>query len=873
MNNNITDAYIFNRNMRRTPWDKLFPHWWDTSDELLTAIGEEVERIKTSALFNLLNAGMKPPVMLWKESLMHKEYHVKHKCDQKNNVITIQSPLYKTWGFITLKINSNIINDLSVTIGDNGVYIGTVKKDDNVVIDLYQNKVFINNRYIKASNIQDGLSYFQTQRNKDTYNFNEKGALHNAIIRLVIDNNNNDFDVDVDVQLDNVVFTNEQNIEINTIELIPIEKVELYVYYDFPFNQSINGWQKAYEKKYETNTNVLHDMITTQLYTEKFYVDVWFKNIQSPYRVGFPCYKDAKEGSEFHVNNKLDIWGDQLGLSRRNYKTNIKEEDYSTTYPVYYPYDIEQDYWYYKRLTNEYSWNHLAINDVDIKDTEGNNLIRLNSINPFVEDFVVHAKSTYPSDRAIQGHNDYIPVVVSERDSQRKSQQSHYYNIKNLLTYDNKQSTITLDAKAGMSINGLKYQSKELWTYFDVSDLPEDVNIDNIEIIVEGSSTDNKIDKYSNNDTGLIIPNLYEDNITFIPLYADKSYQLSNQSITYSSNDLSTYLKELQDYSDEVVVHKSIIGVFEGQIGESVEIPFKCYENDEFIDDITDVWVYFNGVMANATYKNGYVTVTIPNTKMSTHMTFIVKSRTHKPLTATIDIGRVSKNKYALKDDGTSYVYVDVKDENGKPVKDSDGNTKQEKKIESIEHWISGPSVDGRVTKIAIEDEWHTKDVRNIIQKQGIYFRNIFENDNEQSQTTINIKNIILKVSYSNKKSTFRMTTYIDHDVERPKLGQYSVTVENTGQTSLHTDIDVITAPNIKMSENHFDVKLQVNEKRTYYADIYQEPEIDDGHYDILTVCEKFTKRDTISVYSVGMVETGIRLDPQHAKYTEECTV
>mgnify|MGYP007022123106 CR=1 FL=1 len=211
----------------------------------------------------------------------------------------------------------------------------------------------------------------------------------------------------------------------------------------------------------------------------------------------------------------------------------------------------------------------------------------MHSINPFVEDFVVHAKSTYPTDKTLQDYNQYTPVIVSEQSSKRDNQQVHYSGIKNLLTYDDSETIITLYDKNGTNINDLKYQSKELWTYFDVSDLPEDVNIDNIEIIVEGSSTDNKIDKHSNNDTGLIIPNLYEDNITFIPLYADKSYQLNNQLITYSSNDLSTYLKELQDYSDEVIVHKSIIGVFEGQIGKSVEIPFKCYENDEFIDDIT----------------------------------------------------------------------------------------------------------------------------------------------------------------------------------------------------------------------------------------------------------------------------------------------
>ena len=74
---NVLNQYVFNRNMRRTPWERLFPHWWDTNDALLSAIGDEVERIKASALFSLLNAGMKPPVMIWKESIVHSSYSVK----------------------------------------------------------------------------------------------------------------------------------------------------------------------------------------------------------------------------------------------------------------------------------------------------------------------------------------------------------------------------------------------------------------------------------------------------------------------------------------------------------------------------------------------------------------------------------------------------------------------------------------------------------------------------------------------------------------------------------------------------------------------------------------------------------------------------
>ena len=71
----LEDVYEFHRNMRQTPWTRLFPHWWDDTDALLLAIGNEVERIKAISIFALLNQGIKPPVLLWQESIDHKEYH------------------------------------------------------------------------------------------------------------------------------------------------------------------------------------------------------------------------------------------------------------------------------------------------------------------------------------------------------------------------------------------------------------------------------------------------------------------------------------------------------------------------------------------------------------------------------------------------------------------------------------------------------------------------------------------------------------------------------------------------------------------------------------------------------------------------------
>ena len=875
---NVLNQYVFNRNMRRTPWERLFPHWWDTNDALLSAIGDEVERIKASALFSLLNAGMKPPVMIWKESIVHSSYSVKHTCTQLKNTISIQSPLYKTWGYIILKNNTKEdIYDLKVMINEtDGIFIGHCKYNDIIKIDLIEQKIIINNESLPINNIGDGIPYFKNQQNKEQYNFNEKGALHNAAVRINILSDITP-NIDAEVILKDAVFTNEQNIEITSIELMPIEKIEVFAYYDFPYNTSMNGWQKAYEKIYDEKTNVIYDMITTQLYTEKFYVEVSFKGVQYPYKVGFPCYREAPKDSMYHINERLDSWGELLGLPRRNYRTNIKEEDYPTTFPVYYPYDIEQDYWYYKRLISEYSWNHLAIDDVDLKDTEGNNVVRLYSINPFSEDFVVHAKSTYPTDKDVQDYNTYTPSIVSEQSSKGNAKQSPYKNIKNVLTYDDRETNVTLTSKTGTNINLLKYQSKDLYTFFDLSDLPEDINIDNIEILVEGSSTDNKTDKYSNDDTGLIIPHLYEDGITFIPLHADTSYQLSNQVITYSSNDLQKYLQELQDYSDEKIEHSVRIGAFQEDVGKSVSVPFRCFENGEEFTDITDVWIYFGDVMVNTEYESGTkkVKFTIPKTS-NTKMTFIVKSYSHKPITATIDIGRSTKVQYAIGKDGQYETEeITVKDENGQIVLDDQGNEKKEtvKKIVSTQEYIYGPLTKGVPRDVELSEEWHTKDVRNIIQRQGIYFRNVFENENEQSQTTLNIKNITLKVSYSDKKSDFTMTTDIKYNVLAPKIAEYSVTIKNIGDKPLDTIVDVITAPNIQMDKNYFKVHLQRHEEITETANVYAQTNNIDGYFDIVTVCEDKIQKDAVPIFTTGLLETGVRLFPHHTRYIDETTL
>ena len=907
----LEDVYEFHRNMRQTPWTRLFPHWWDDTDALLLAIGNEVERIKAISIFALLNQGIKPPVLLWQESIDHKEYHANFNATSLPYSASIQAPLYKTWGKITLKNNTvKDLDGLIIKLDDNHGYIinQLIAQEDEIVINLTDDKVTLNNKVIKPQKIGNGLPYFITQQNKKKYD--ENTPLHNEVVRITLETHRTEeieCDIDIDMQMDNVVFTDEQNIEITGLEAVPIERVELYAEYDFPFNKSYNGWHKVYDKKYDSNTNVVYDMITTQIYTKKFYVDVYFKTLQYPYRVGFPCFKDAEEDSAYHVNTGLDVWGVQLGLERRKYKSNIPEEEYYRTYPIYYPFDIEQDYWYFKRLTSEYAWNDLAKNDVDLLDTDNNPIVRLYAIDPFMEDLVVHAKSIYPTDKEFVNYNNYNPIAILQRHAEGIGKQTEYSDIINLIANNQKRTSITLknktdnndviykrlenmsepttayelseaemniinsdnrytqeekeaiiQSKAIRSVGWHKdttHQSTELITYFDLSTLPEDINIDDIEIIVEGDSTDNKTNKYSTEKTGILIPNYKDNEQFFIELTPDKPYQLKKQLITYANNQISNELNDIE-IDDFNIIQSYNIGVFEGKIQGFVEIPFELKENDEIVDDITEIWLYYNDTIRKASYKEKdgqkYIYAYVPNIPLTNQLTIICKSETHYPFTCNINISK--SNKYEEETNKVLYQY------------------------------ISGPIVDGVTEDFSNIVEWRTNDIRNLIQKQGIYFRHVIKNNDEQSMTTVHLYNIQAKVSYSQKKANFTMSTYVNREnVTAPCIGTYNITISNIGDKALQTHVDILTPPNIKLETNHIDIDLKPNSTFTFKnaADddtdggikIIPNYPIDDGFYDIITICEDQVRRNTIEVFSDGLIEAPINITPHSCRYNDEVTL
>lgn len=544
----------FHRNMRETNWQKLFPHWWDPN-YLLKAIGDEVERIKAMYVFALLNSTIKPPVMLWKTDIDNAQYAEIFTLKELPENIELDAPLYETWGQISFQPHSNDVYNLQIMITEHdGIEVNDIIEIDDILkFDITNQKCRINSKNITFTKIGNGIPEFLTSKNTEPYD--PKNPLHNEILRVTFKSKTNKVvDAEVGVRLDHAVFITEQNIEVTGLELIPIDRIDLYAYYDFPQNSKVSGWRKVYTKEYLKKTNVIYDMITTHFYTQKFYVEVFFKGLDYPYRIGFPCYRDAPENSMYHVNNSLDKWSKYLGLKRRMYKKKIDPQDYPFTFPQFYPYDIEQDFWYYSRLINEYCWNEDAIDYADIKDTNGSSVIRLDCIDPFVQDFIVHARSTAPTYIESTDFNAYKPTTVTQDSSASSSvdnifvnpstqsvmtptklaaeyKQTPFTNEENLLDED-EEASITLYKKSGVYISNEQYMSKELDIFFDLKDLPEDIHITGFEVSFTARSSDNSSDKYNDDRTRFVLKNkndiIYEGKINTTDLY-----EINTKKITY----------------------------------------------------------------------------------------------------------------------------------------------------------------------------------------------------------------------------------------------------------------------------------------------------------------------------------------------------
>lgn len=292
-------------------------------------------------------------------------------------------------------------------------------------------------------------------------------------------------DFDLQVYLYKPTYTTEQNIRIASVSAFPIEWVRLYGYFCHPFNNH-SGYKFLWEKKYKPDSRTVFDRITKQYDCERFYIQVKFQGIGVPLVKGFP-QEIGETNAAFQPNPNLDKWGKIYGLPRRSYKQDITEDEEPFTFPKYYKYPIEQDYWYEERMTNEYKFEDDAVNSMFVRDDEFNNIGLLECIYPFMNDIWVYTETIDPTqDNTHKVQNDFRDDIPLSYATQKED--SLGLDWENPQTLKNKPILIKLNPQSDnvKKKNDYSYQTKKLNLTFNLNDFddftPKNITIKGIEL-------------------------------------------------------------------------------------------------------------------------------------------------------------------------------------------------------------------------------------------------------------------------------------------------------------------------------------------------------------------------------------------------------
>lgn len=524
-------------------WYRHFPIWWN-EDGFLDSIGSVIEDIKVKYLMNLLKSKLEQPIQLWLTPIQENDYIKKQTITTLPSSIEIEAPRYWTTGKITINFNcKKTLQNLTILMNDtDGYKINFPIKTGTLVFDMENNLITYDDYEVELVQLGNGFDHYIPSARDAIWDDGE--PIHNEVVRLSFSTTSAETDVsfDVEMKLNKPVFKLEQNIKLASIKEAPIEEVRLYAYYDFPFNKQINGWRYVYRKTYSKYSKTTFDMITKSFYTKKFYVEVKFTILNRPITIGFPQTINTDYNDEFYINTSLDKWGNIFGLPRREYKDGINEIipqcDYPKTYPPYYPYEVEQDYWYEKRLMHEYVWN---INNIDvalIKDSNQEPIMSLTSIDPYVEDLTIFTNSTPPTEEEYQTQKqNFIPSYIAQNTSSVKYSQAPFDNIENLLEDDDTFASVILEPKTNVYITTQAYKTQELELFYELKDLPENIYIKGIEFQIENECSDNSSRKYNDIRTRIEVGPYSEKSSTYS---VEESHPLNEQKIyTMTKNHFS----------------------------------------------------------------------------------------------------------------------------------------------------------------------------------------------------------------------------------------------------------------------------------------------------------------------------------------------
>ena len=394
----------------------------------------------------------------------------------------------KSLGKLTIKNANQTItfNDITTTTD-----IKIFTEDGTILIDGVQQNDLVTGRFDKIYPQAYNTNYDEVDiddENKTTYISIESDTTVNFALN---------------VKLIHPVYVTEQNMRIHTVSAFPIEWIKLYGFYCHEFNNK-QEWRFLWEKHYKEDERVVFDRITKQFDCETFYMQVKLYGIGLPFVYGFP-QEEFSNNAAFQTNKNLDKWGKIYGLHRRFYKTHITEDEEYYTYPQFYNYPIEQDYWYEERLVNEYRHNDDAINAAIVKDTELNDIAILRCIDPSINDIYVYTETIKSSVDNKRQTNEIYPTALSE-DGEGVTWTTPHEASNGSTTA----TEINLQPQNSESFNEKLNQTKILEIQFDdIPELPKNINIKGIELQLNGLTDIHSISLILDNRSQLLLPTIY----------------------------------------------------------------------------------------------------------------------------------------------------------------------------------------------------------------------------------------------------------------------------------------------------------------------------------------------------------------------------
>ena len=546
------------------------PLWWQ-EDTFLEPINRYSQDLLKELIGGFLsNLGVVQPVQVWKtlpteyswthtyiendDLLRTKQGGTSSKHLIANTPIIAQIPNSKRncHGIIQLQLNGDNlgtkknIGKLTIKNANQTITIKNINTMTDIKIFTEDQSILIDG--VQRSDLVEGsFNKIYSQAKNDDYS-NLDIDDENKITFIEIESDTNVY-FDLKIKHIHPIYVTEQNIRVYTVSAFPLESIKLYGFYcnDFNYKQE---WRYLWEKTYDIEDRIVFDRITKQFDCEIFYIQVKFHGIGFPLTYGFP-QEEYHTNTAFNTNKVLDKWGKIFGLPRRYYKSHISDNEEPFTFPPFYKYDIEQDYWYEQRLVNEYRYNEDAINASYIKDSELNNIALLQSIDPFIEDVYVYTETISPSldnSRNIGYINPTYIIEGGEGVSWTNSSQLENTTLVG--------AEITLNPKTDKFLNNEKtYQTKILELYFDdIPEMPSNIKITGLELKLHGITDIHSDSLALDNRSYLLLPNYSTnihneviENVELIPLVMEDQswkkgkniYSIGGENMLFGLNSLS----------------------------------------------------------------------------------------------------------------------------------------------------------------------------------------------------------------------------------------------------------------------------------------------------------------------------------------------